>query len=34
MMQPKHWLNRLPALNTSGLHELMRSVAQQLSGEP
>jgi hypothetical protein len=27
MMQPKHWLDRLLALNAGGLHELMGSVA-------
>jgi hypothetical protein len=30
MMQPKHWLNRLLALNASGSHELLGSVATGL----
>jgi hypothetical protein len=31
MMQPKHWFDRLLALNASGLHELMGSVAMRWS---
>ena len=27
MMQPKHWLDRLLALNASGLHELMEAAS-------
>ena len=33
-MQPKHWLDPLLALNTSGIHEVMGSFPQQLSGRP
>ena len=33
MMQPRHRLARLRALNPSGLHKLMGSAIQQLSGQ-
>ena len=31
MMQPRHWLDRLLSLHTSGLHELMGSVGRRWS---
>ena len=34
MMQPRHWLDQLPAWNRSGLRELMGRLAQRQSGRP
>ena len=34
MMQPRHWLDQLPAWNRSGLRELMGGLAQRRSGRP
>ena len=34
MMQPRHWLDQLPAWNQSGLRELMGRLARRRWGRP